>query len=122
MPASFQAKLLPEMNKPRKGYRNNEYNFDKKFFCCSCSYSGETDFVAVTSAFEEFRPDTTVRYVFVQKDYKSFMDSFECNAKKPDIVAALNCGFVFYKEWDESLPSMVNQPLLGHYQPNMGHF
>jgi hypothetical protein len=53
------------------------------------------------------RPDVTLRYVFADADYHVFMATHACNAKKPDIVAALNCGFVFYNQWDASLPDMV---------------
>ena len=30
--------------------------------------------------------------------------------RKPDLVLALNCGFIFYKEWDRSLPSLIKYP------------
>ena len=64
------------------------------------------------------------RYVFVNAAYHDFVDSNPRKKKsssqnqelrKPDLVLALNCGFVFYKEWDASLPSMVtfaNVPLI----------
>ena len=53
------------------------------------------------------------RYVFVNAAYHDFVEkrkkksSFPAELRKPDLVLALNCGFVFYKEWDASLPSMV---------------
>ena len=63
------------------------------------------------------------RYVFVNAAYHDFVDSNprkkssrqNQELRKPDLVLALNCGFVFYKEWDASLPSMVtfaNVPLI----------
>ena len=61
----------------------------------------------MSSALAGIRPETSIRYLFVETDYKAFMNTFECNVKRPDIVAALNCGFVFYSQWDPSLPDMV---------------
>jgi hypothetical protein len=66
----------------------------------------------MSSTLTEHRPEATIRYLFVDTDYHDFMTSFDCNVKRPDIVAALNCGFVFYKEWDSSLSDMVTQPNL----------
>ena len=31
-------------------------------------------------------------------------------ASKPDLVAAFNCGFIFYQSWDSSIPSMIKYP------------
>jgi hypothetical protein len=63
----------------------------------------------MSSAMTELRPETTVRYLFVETDYHLFMTSHNGNAGRPDIVAALNCGFVFYNEWNASLADMVKK-------------
>ena len=95
-----------------------------KYF--SCSYAGENDFVCMSSALKKLRPDLIVRYIFEQTDYHVFMTSSNCNSKRPDIVAALNCGFVFYKQWDASLPDMVSpwahiaQIFLNPYSSKLG--
>ena len=60
--------------------------------------------------------------MFVNAAYHDFVDSNprkkssrqNQELRKPDLVLALKCGFVFYKERDASLPSMVtfaNVPL-----------
>ena len=74
----------------------------------------------MSSALTKLRPDLIVRYIFEQTDYHVFMTSSNCNSKRPDIVAALNCGFVFYKEWDASLPDMVSP--WAHIAQNLGGF
>ena len=48
-----------------------------------------------------------IKFILVKADYKKY-----ANSKKflePDLVAALNCGFIFYKSWDSSLDSMVRK-------------
>ena len=37
--------------------------------------------------------------------YDGYMD-VSCKVK-PDLVAAFNCGFIFYTSWDPSLPPMI---------------
>ena len=58
-----------------------------------------------------------MRYVFVQDTYDGFAESIsniklKGNGKfiKPDIVAVLNCGFIFYSSWDKSIPYLLKYP------------
>ena len=74
-----------------------------------------TDFCTSSEHLRRSRPNlkSFPRYVFVNAAYHDFVEkrkkksSFPAELRKPDLVLALNCGFVFYKEWDASLPSMV---------------
>ena len=56
------------------------------------------------------------RYVFISKPYHEFVEGTkDVSVKKPDLVLALNCGFIFYKEWDATMPSLTkyaNVPLV----------
>ena len=48
------------------------------------------------------------RYVFISQAYDHFIKNHEdFLIRKPDLVLALNCGFIFYKEWDASMPSLT---------------
>ena len=58
-----------------------------------------------------------MRYVFVQDTYDGYAESIsnimsKGNDKfiKPDIVAVLNCGFIFYSSWDKSIPYLLKYP------------
>lgn len=51
--------------------------------------------------------DAVIKFVLVKADYKSYAKSKEF--QEPDLVAALNCGFIFYTSWDRSLDSMIRQ-------------
>ena len=43
--------------------------------------------------------------------YHTFIDGdIGKKGPKPDLVLALNCGFIFYKEWDASMPSLIKYP------------
>ena len=70
-----------------------------------------SDFRTSTENLRKSRPElkSSPRYVFVNAAYHDFVDTNPKSSelRKPDLVLALNCGFVFYKEWDASLPSMV---------------
>ena len=63
-----------------------------------------SDFKCVTNHLRETRLDfDDMRYVFVQDTYDGYAESIsnimsKGNVKfiKPDIVAVLNCGFIFY--------------------------
>jgi len=44
-------------------------------------------------------------FSLVQAGYKEFSNSK--GYQEPDLIAALNCGFIFYKSWDSSLDCMV---------------
>ena len=55
-----------------------------------------------------FYSGLSVRYVFVKDTYHGY--AAKKNRKKflkPDVVAALNCGFIFYQSWDSSIPAML---------------
>ena len=49
--------------------------------------------------------DTVIKFVMVKADYRSYAKSKQF--KEPDLVAALNCGFIFYNSWDSSLDPML---------------
>ena len=48
-----------------------------------------------------------VSFSLVKSDYKQYSRSKLY--QEPDLVAALNCGFIFYKSWDSSLDSMLRK-------------
>ena len=48
------------------------------------------------------------RYTFVHNTYDGYM--LGAGASKPDLVAAFNCGFIFYQSWDSSIPPMIKYP------------
>ena len=48
-----------------------------------------------------------VKLVLVKSDYLQYSRSRDYT--EPSLVAALNCGFIFYKSWDSSLDSMVRK-------------
>ena len=88
----------------------------KSYLMCLCrSAYPLTDFCTSSEHLRRSRPNlkSFPRYVFVNAAYHDFVEkrkkksSFPAELRKPDLVLALNCGFVFYKEWDASLPSMV---------------
>jgi len=49
--------------------------------------------------------NAVVSFSLVRSDYKQYSRSKLY--QEPDLVAALNCGFIFYKSWDSSLDSML---------------
>ena len=55
-----------------------------------------------------------LRYLFVPEVYHDFVDGklngYEPQILRPDLVLALNCGFIFYKGWEPSLPAMTKYP------------
>ena len=55
------------------------------------------------------------RYVFINCSYHEFVENASiyknaADVRKPNLVLALNCGFIFYREWDLSLPSLIKYP------------
>ena len=52
----------------------------------------------------------TARYIFINQPYHNWIEKPDLKSPKPDVVLALNCGFIFYQEWDASLPSMIKYP------------
>lgn len=56
---------------------------------------------------KKVRPDLRIRYSFVHNTYDGYMAVCD---HKPDVVAALNCGFIFYSSWDPSIPAMIKYP------------
>jgi len=54
------------------------------------------------------KPDLEVKYTFeppmLYQDYHK-----SPQYKKPDIIAALDCGFKFYPSWDPCIPELVNE-------------
>ena len=53
------------------------------------------------------RPDLTIRFSFHKASYH---DVALRKLPKPDCVSALNCGFIFYRSWDASIPYMLKWP------------
>ena len=57
-----------------------------------------------------------IRYLFVQDTYDGYSESnntkksYNCGFIRPDIVAVLNCGFIFYSSWDKSIPNLLKYP------------
>jgi hypothetical protein len=50
------------------------------------------------------------RYIFVRRVYHDFVEDtkYQMEIRRPDLVLALNCGFIFYNGWDAaSLSSMI---------------
>ena len=63
------------------------------------------------------KPDMEdIRYLFVQDTYDGYSKSantkkpYNCGFIRPDIVAVLNCGFIFYSSWDKSIPHLLEYP------------
>ena len=54
-----------------------------------------SDFCHQSAPLSSSRPDLSVRYTFVRANYHDAVRSRK--VPRPDCVAALNCGFVFYK-------------------------
>ena len=59
-------------------------------------------------AAQKDKPELEVKYAFeppmLYQDYNK-----SPNYNKPDIIAALDCGFKFYPSWDPCIPSLVEQ-------------
>ena len=51
--------------------------------------------------------NAVVKFSLVKSDYLQYSRSKHYT--EPDLVAALNCGFIFYKSWDSSLDSMLRR-------------
>ena len=68
------------------------------------------------------------RYVFISEAYHNFIENpkLSPSIRKPDLVLALNCGFIFYKDWDPTLPFLtkyVDVPLVftEYYEEDCKH-
>ena len=68
------------------------------------------------------------RYVFISEAYHHFIENpkLSPSIRKPDLVLALNCGFIFYKDWDASMPFLtkyVDVPLVftEYYEEDCKH-
>lgn len=88
----------------------------------NCPFKSK-DFCSQSPYLQAVRPDLKIRYTFVHNTYDGYMD-VSCKVK-PDLVAAFNCGFIFYTSWDPSLPSMIKYadvPLVftEYYQEDCG--
>ena len=77
-----------------------------------------SDFKCVTNELRELRPDIDdIRYVLIQDTYDGYVENnsnktpkANSNFIRPDIVAVLNCGFIFYSSWDKSIPYLLKYP------------
>merc|ERR1719208_342951 len=59
-------------------------------------------------AAQKEKPDLEVKYTFEPPQlYQDYNKS--SNYNKPDIIAALDCGFKFYPSWDPCIPSLVER-------------
>ena len=78
-----------------------------------CNYP-MTDFQCSSNHLQESKAaegrDVRSRYVFVRQAYDKFVLEKASNIARPDLVLALNCGFIFYKEWDPSMPALIKYP------------
>ena len=52
-------------------------------------------------------PKCVVKFILVKDDYRGYSKSK--SFLEPDLVSALNCGFIFYKSWDSSLDPMLRK-------------
>ena len=71
------------------------------------------DFKCASDHLKWARGDSiSARYIFVNKPYHEWQERKNSDPQitKPDAVLALNCGFIFYKEWDKTLPSLIKYP------------
>ena len=80
------------------------------YFYLSSSYSS-TNIHCISEYLKRSRPDLKdIRYTFVQNTYDNFVESNgqgknECeDLISPDLIAILNCGFIFYDSWNQSIP------------------
>ena len=65
-------------------------------------------FTYKSNSAQKEKPELEVKYTFeppmLYQDYNK-----SPNYTKPDIIAALDCGFKFYPSWDPCIPSLVEQ-------------
>ena len=77
---------------------------------CSWPYPA-SDFEYESPQLSRSRPDLKIRYSFVKPTYHEYAATAGQKKKnkfvRPDCVAALNCGFIFYQSWDPSIPPML---------------
>ena len=50
-------------------------------------------------------PKCVVKFILVKDNYRGYSKSK--TFLEPDLVSALNCGFIFYQSWDASLDPML---------------
>ncbi|XP_040565377.1 uncharacterized protein [Lepeophtheirus salmonis] len=55
------------------------------------------------------RPNLNQNFHFYKMDYEEFYNKKGKSCPLPDLVAVLNCGFVFYSSWDASIPLMISR-------------
>jgi hypothetical protein len=54
--------------------------------------------------------------MFVQDTYDAYIEKIENSTnidkdvQKPDVVAVLNCGFIFYDSWNKTIPYLLRHP------------
>ena len=75
------------------------------------------DFYCVSNYLRGVRPDLEyIRYIFISSTYEDYAEEKVENNNpswkfiKPDVVAVLNCGFIFYDSWDKSIPYLLKHP------------
>ena len=75
------------------------------------------DFYCVSNYLRGVRPDLEyIRYIFISSTYEDYAEETVENNNpswkfiKPDVVAVLNCGFIFYDSWDKSIPYLLKHP------------
>ena len=76
-----------------------------------------SDFYCVSNYLRQARPDLEyIRYIFISSTYEDYAEGTvennnpRWNFIKPDLVAVLNCGFIFYDSWDKSIPYLLKYP------------
>ena len=87
-----------------------------KFFHFSSSYPS-TNIGCVSKYLRKVRPELIdIRYVFERATYDSFLENHEKDNSiysefiSPDLIAILNCGFIFYDSWNVSIPHLFKFP------------
>ena len=87
-----------------------------KLFHFSSSYPSK-NIGCVSKYLRKARPELIdIRYVFVKDTYDSFLENHEQDSCKhnefisPDLIAILNCGFIFYDSWNASIPHLFKFP------------
>jgi len=80
-------------------------NYTSKYFQVATGSFPPT-FTYKSCEAQKERPDLEVRYTFQPPMlYQNYVNS--PSFVKPDVVAALDCGFKFYPSWDASIPSLL---------------
>ena len=76
-----------------------------------------SDFHCISDYLRFARPEfDDIRYIFVPDTYDGYVErglnntSMSRSFIQPDVVAVLNCGFIFYDSWDKSIPYLLKYP------------